>query len=209
MDAALDLRAQISPLEAPAPSVNDMIVKACAVALCAHPRLNSAWADGSVEIFERVNVGVAVAADDEFLVTTVADADRLPLAAIAAETRRLATAAREGTATPADLKASTFTISNLGMYGVHAFEAIINPPNAAILAAGAIRREPRCDEDDAICVWRVMSVTLACDHRIVYGAAGRCVPRRPTTVAGGASTSSRVLTRGRGEALDDLVGLAV
>lgn len=171
MDAALALRAQLQSIHDPPPSVNDFIVRACALALRAHPRVNSAWRDGAVEMFDDVNVGIAVAADEELFVTRVARADTLSLSAIAVESRRLTQAVREGSATADDLAATTFTISNLGMYGVHAFEAIINPPNAAILAVGAIRREPRYDEHDQLVPARVMTITLACDHRIVYGAA--------------------------------------
>jgi pyruvate dehydrogenase E2 component (dihydrolipoamide acetyltransferase) len=142
------------------PSVNDFIVKAIALTLRELPRFNASWADGKIECYSRVNVGIAVATDDALLVPVVLDADRKSLAEIAADSRRLAEAARRRTLQPDDLRDATFTVSNLGMFGVRSFTAIIDPPQVAILAVGGVR-----DGD-------VMTVTLTCDHRVVYGADG-------------------------------------
>jgi pyruvate dehydrogenase E2 component (dihydrolipoamide acetyltransferase) len=151
------------------PSLNDMVVKACALALREHPRVNSAYRDGRFEHYSRVNVGVAVAAADALLVPTVFDADRKTLGEIARETRALSSKARDGSITPPELSGGTFSVSNLGMYGIREFTAVINPPQAAILSVGQV--EPRAVVRDGEVVARhLMSVTLACDHRILYGA---------------------------------------
>ncbi len=122
------------------PSFNDMVVKACALALREHPRANGAYRDGRFELYSRVNVGVAVAARDALVVPTVFDADRKGLRQIATESRALAERVRDGPITPPELSGATFTVSNLGMYGIDSFSAVINPPQAAILAVGAIAR---------------------------------------------------------------------
>jgi pyruvate dehydrogenase E2 component (dihydrolipoamide acetyltransferase) len=157
------------------PTYNDMVVKACALALRELPRANSSYRDGRLQLHSRVNVGVAVAADrDEptggaLIVPTVFDADQKSLGEIARETRALASRVREGTITPPELGGGTFTVSNLGMFGVSAFTAIINPPQAAILSVGSLA--PRAVVHDGELVARnTMTVTLACDHRILYGA---------------------------------------
>ena len=142
------------------PSVNDFVVKAAASTLREFPRFNASFVDGKVECYSRVNVGVAVSTEDALLVPVVFDADRKTVTEIAAETRRLAEAARSRAVRPDDLHGGTFTVSNLGMFGVRSFTAIIDPPQVAILAVGGVRR------DDA------MTVTLSCDHRVVYGADG-------------------------------------
>jgi pyruvate dehydrogenase E2 component (dihydrolipoamide acetyltransferase) len=126
---------------------------------------------GKIECYSRVNVGVAVAADDALLVPVVADADRITLAEIAAQTRRLAEGARTRSLGRDDLQGGTFTVSNLGMFGVRSFTAIVNLPQAAILAVGSVRRAPV--EDAAGVVFRdKMTLMLTCDHRVVYGADG-------------------------------------
>ena len=142
-----------------APSLNDFIVKAAALTLRDFPRFNASFVDGVVECYSRVNVGIAVATDDALLVPVIADADRKTLTEIAADARRLADAARRRTVQTGDLRDATFTVSNLGMFGVRSFTAIIDPPQAAILAVGGIRGD-------------AMTVTLSCDHRVVYGADG-------------------------------------
>jgi len=169
MDAAVDLRERLKELDGPAPSFNDFVVKACALALRRHPRANAAYVDDRFELYERVNVGVAVAAADALLVPVVADADRRSLGSIAGESRRLAEAARAGTLTPAELEGATFSVSNLGMYGVTHFTAVLNPPQAAILAVGALAQRPVV-VDGALAVGHRMTITLTCDHRILYGA---------------------------------------
>jgi pyruvate dehydrogenase E2 component (dihydrolipoamide acetyltransferase) len=151
------------------PSFNDMVVKACALALREHPRANGAYRDGRFELYSRVNVGVAVAAKDALVVPTVFDADRKGLRQIASESRALAGKVREGQITPPELSGATFTVSNLGMYGIDGFSAVINPPQAAILAVGAIVERPIV-RDGEIATAHLMQVDLACDHRILYGA---------------------------------------
>ncbi len=151
------------------PSFNDMVVKACALALREHPRANGAYRDGRFELYSRVNVGVAVAAEDALVVPTVFDADRKGLRQVASESRALAGKVREGQITPPELSGATFTVSNLGMYGIDGFSAVINPPQAAILAVGAIVERPVV-HDGEISTAHLMQVDLACDHRILYGA---------------------------------------
>jgi pyruvate dehydrogenase E2 component (dihydrolipoyllysine-residue acetyltransferase) len=151
------------------PSFNDMVVKACALALREHPRANGAYRDGRYELYSRVNVGVAVAARDALVVPTVFDADRKGLRQIAIESRALAERVREGQITPPELSGATFTVSNLGMYGIVGFSAVINPPQAAILAVGAIVERPVIREGE-MSTAHLMQVDLACDHRILYGA---------------------------------------
>jgi pyruvate dehydrogenase E2 component (dihydrolipoamide acetyltransferase) len=151
------------------PSFNDMVVKACALALREHPRANGAYRDGRFELYSRVNVGVAVAAEDALVVPTLFDADRKSLRQIAAESRELAAKVRDGQITPPELSGATFTVSNLGMYGIEGFSAVINPPQAAILAVGAIEERPVV-RDGEIATAHLMQVDLACDHRILYGA---------------------------------------
>jgi pyruvate dehydrogenase E2 component (dihydrolipoamide acetyltransferase) len=153
------------------PSFNDMVVKAAALALREFPRANGAYRDGRVEQYSRINVGVAVAAQDALIVPTVFDADAKGLREIAAETRALAQRVREGQITPPELSGGTFTVSNLGMYGITNFSAVINPPQAAILAVGSIVERPVVRNGE-ITTAHLMPLNLACDHRILYGADG-------------------------------------
>jgi len=170
MEACVALRAElkrISPGEAP--TYNDMVVKACALALREHPRANGSYKDGALQLHSRVNVGVAVAAADALVVPTVFDADQKALGEIARETRALAARVREGSITPPELGGGTFTVSNLGMYGIESFSAIVNPPQAAILSVGAV--EPRAVvREEQIVARQTMTLSLVCDHRILYGA---------------------------------------
>ena len=151
------------------PSFNDMVVKACALALREHPRANGAYRDGRFELYSRVNVGVAVAARDALVVPTIFDADQKNLRQIAGDSRALAQRVRDGQITPPELSGATFTVSNLGMFGIDSFAAVINPPQAAILAVGAISERPVV-RDGQITTAHLMRVNLACDHRILYGA---------------------------------------
>jgi pyruvate dehydrogenase E2 component (dihydrolipoamide acetyltransferase) len=176
MDAVLALIAELAATGgggggARRHSINDLVVKATALALRADPRANGSYQDGVVTLHDHVNIGIAVAAGDALLVPTIFDADRLSLSEISTRSRRLAERARAGTLTPAELSGATFTISNLGMYGVGAFTAVINPPQAAILAVGAVREEPVV-RDGAVVPGHRMTLTLSCDHRILYGADG-------------------------------------
>jgi pyruvate dehydrogenase E2 component (dihydrolipoamide acetyltransferase) len=174
MSRAVEARALIKAAVAEGdavPSFNDMVVKACALALREHPRANGAYRDGRFELYSRVNVGIAVAGQDALVVPTVFDADRKGLRQIATESRTLAQRVRDGQITPPELSGATFTVSNLGMYGIDSFSAVINPPQAAILAVGAIVERPVV-RDGQIATAHLMSATLACDHRILYGADG-------------------------------------
>jgi pyruvate dehydrogenase E2 component (dihydrolipoamide acetyltransferase) len=165
------LKAQAAEGEA-VPTFNDMVVKACALALRDHPRANGAYRDGKIELYSRINVGVAVAAQDALVVPTVFDADRKGLRQIASETRALASRVRDGQITPPELSGGTFTVSNLGMYGISNFHAVINTPQAGILAVGELKAKPVVAESGEIEARQMMGVTLACDHRILYGADG-------------------------------------
>jgi pyruvate dehydrogenase E2 component (dihydrolipoamide acetyltransferase) len=153
------------------PSFNDMVVKACAIALRDFPRANGAYRDGKFEQYSRVNIGVAVAAQDALIVPTVFDADLKGLRQIAAEARSLAQRVREGSITPPELSGGTFTVSNLGMFGISSFSAVINPPQAGILSVGAIEERPVV-RDGEISTAHLMGLNLACDHRVLYGADG-------------------------------------
>jgi pyruvate dehydrogenase E2 component (dihydrolipoamide acetyltransferase) len=153
------------------PSFNDMVVKASAIALREFPKANGAYRDGRFELYSRINVGVAVAAQGALVVPTIFDADQKGLVQISTETRAAAARVREGTITPPELSGGTFTVSNLGMYGIDNFAAVINTPQAAILAVGEIAERPLV-RDGAIVAAETMRVTLACDHRILYGAEG-------------------------------------
>ncbi len=172
MSAAVEARGKLKGLAAEGeavPSFNDMVVKACALALKEHPKANGAYRDGRFELYSRVNVGVAVAGSEALVVPTVFDADKKGLARIAAETKGLAAKVRDGSITPPELSGGTFTVSNLGMFGIRSFSAVINPPQAAILAVGAIEERPVARGGE-VATARLMDVTLACDHRILYGA---------------------------------------
>ncbi|HUZ80748.1 MAG TPA: dihydrolipoamide acetyltransferase family protein [Gaiellaceae bacterium] len=170
MDAAIALREQLKALGGGAvPSLNDIVVKACALALREYPRANGSYRDGRFELHARVNVGIAVAAEDALLVPTITDADTRSLGSIAAEARRLAERARSSAITPAELSGATFTVSNLGMYGMTAITPVINPPQAAILGVGATRTFPAV-VDGRLVERHLMTLTLSCDHRILYGA---------------------------------------
>ena len=173
MDAAVALRARLKQLldGAPAPSIGDFVIKACGLALREHPRVNGAFADDAVELFERVNVGVAVATPGALLVPTVFDVDQRSLGQIGADVRRLAVAARDGSLTPAEMGGATFTVSNLGSFGVDAFTAVLNPPQAAILAIGAVRERP-IGRDGELVLAKTLLARLTCDHRILDGADG-------------------------------------
>ena len=169
MEAAKAARAARRADGAEPPSYNDFVVAAAARALREFPRLNGSYRNGSFELHERVNVGVAVAAEEALLVPTVFDADRKSAAEIGAEARRLAELGRAGALSAAQMAGATFTVSNLGMFGVTGFRAIVSPPQAAILAVGAVR--PRVvPHEGGIAVRDVLVANLSVYHRIVYGA---------------------------------------
>ena len=172
MDGLLALRETLRDGDvAVVPTLNDFVVKAVALALRDHPGANGAYVDGGFERYSRVNVGVAVAAPGALLVPVICDADTLPLGEIARRSAALAGRAREGRSTPADLEGATFTVSNLGMFGITSFVPIINPPQAAILGVGSVEPAPVV-VDGAVAIRSRVALTLVCDHRILHGADG-------------------------------------
>jgi pyruvate dehydrogenase E2 component (dihydrolipoamide acetyltransferase) len=173
MTEAVALRQQLRAVSGDVvPSLGDLVIKATALALVEFPRLNGAYRDSQFETYSRVNIGTAVAGDDVLSVPTVFDADTKSLGTIARTTRALAARVRDGSIAPSELAGGTFTVSNLGMYGIDSFSAVINPPQAAILAVGAMRRRPVVVESGEIVARQTIQLTLACDHRIVYGVDG-------------------------------------
>jgi len=172
MSLCVELRKRLKEVEDPAPSFNDMVVKACANALREHPRVNGAYRDGHFELYSAVNVGVAVAAQDTLVVPTIHDADKKSLGEIARQARELIEKVRDGKITPPELSGGTFTVSNLGMYGVDSFSAVINPPQAALLTVGALKKRAAVDDGGRVIARDQMTLSLVCDHRILYGADG-------------------------------------
>ncbi|HUG02738.1 MAG TPA: pyruvate dehydrogenase complex dihydrolipoamide acetyltransferase [Longimicrobiales bacterium] len=152
-------------------SVNDLILKATAEALRRHPEVNASWRGDTIERYGRVHVGVAVAIDDGLITPVVRDADRKGVAEIAREVRELAGRARDKKLAPDEYQGATFSVSNLGMFGIQEFTAIINPPEAGILAVGAVEEKPVVVEGEVVIRPR-MRVTMSCDHRVVDGAMG-------------------------------------
>ena len=153
----------------PLPSFNDFVVRAVALALREQPALNASYEEGGTVRFERVNVGIAVALEDALIVPTIYDTDRKSVGAIASESRRLVERARSRSLSPDELAGGTFTVSNLGMFGVRRFNAVINQPQAAILAVGEVADRPVVD-GGRLRVGTTMELALSCDHRVVYGA---------------------------------------
>jgi pyruvate dehydrogenase E2 component (dihydrolipoamide acetyltransferase) len=172
MTAAVELRGRLRDVADPVPSYNDFVVKAAALALREFPRVNASYRDGAVETYERVNVGIAVAAEDALVVPNIFDADRLSLGEIARKSRELATRVRGGSISPGELSGGTFTVSNLGMFGIDSFSAVINPPQAAILAVGSLKPRAVVLESGDVAARPTILLTLACDHRVLYGADG-------------------------------------
>ncbi len=173
MGEAVALRARLREVTDPVPSINDFVVKAAALALREFPRVNGAYHDSGIETFSRVNVGIAVAAHEALVVPTIFDADRKSLGEIGRDARMLAARVRDGSISPAQISGGTFTVSNLGMYGVDSFSAVINPPQAAILAVGSLRRRAVVDDNsDDVRARPTVVLTLACDHRILNGVDG-------------------------------------
>jgi pyruvate dehydrogenase E2 component (dihydrolipoamide acetyltransferase) len=171
MDKAVESRAKLNEVSPVKISFNDMVLKACALALKQHPKVNSSWLGDKIRINHHVNIGVAVAVEEGLLVPVVRFADTKPLSQIAKEVKEYAQKAKDKKLQPADWEGNTFTISNLGMFGIEEFTAIINPPDACILAIGAINQVPVV-KDGQIAVGNIMKVTLSCDHRVVDGASG-------------------------------------
>ncbi|MCC5915305.1 MAG: pyruvate dehydrogenase complex dihydrolipoamide acetyltransferase [Balneolaceae bacterium] len=169
MEAAIEARKKLNEVSDVKISFNDIVVKACAAALRRHPDINSSWLDDVIRKHGDVNVAVAVAVDEGLMTPVIQHADRKNLRQISTETRELAGLARDRKLQPEQMEGSTFTISNLGMFGIEEFTAIINPPNACILAVGAIRDVPVV-KDGAVVPGKRMKVTLSSDHRVVDGA---------------------------------------
>ena len=151
------------------PTITDLVAKVCAAALMRHRAVNALWADGAIELHSSANIGLAVATAKGLVVPVVHGAERLAIEQVAAARAAVVSRAREGKLGPDDIRGGTFTISNLGMFGVEQFTAVLNPPQAAILAVGALVERPVV-RDGAVVPGHVMPVTLACDHRILYGA---------------------------------------
>jgi pyruvate dehydrogenase E2 component (dihydrolipoamide acetyltransferase) len=171
MDAAVAARAKINEVAKTKISFNDMVLKATALSLKQHPKVNSSWLGDSIRYNHHVNIGVAVAVEDGLLVPVVRFADGKSLSQIGAEVKDYAQKAKDKKLQPADWEGSTFTISNLGMFGIDQFTAIINPPDACILAVGGIAQVPIVKNGQVV-PGNVMKVTLSCDHRVVDGATG-------------------------------------
>lgn len=171
MTKAIEARKAINAIDGMKISFNDLVVKAAAMALQKHPNVNSSWLGDKIRINHHVNIGVAVAVDEGLLVPVVRFANTKPLSQIGAEVKDFAQKAKDKKLQPQDWEGSTFSISNLGMFGIEEFTAIVNPPNSCIMAVGAIREVPVVKEGQIV-VGNVMKVTLSCDHRTVDGASG-------------------------------------
>jgi pyruvate dehydrogenase E2 component (dihydrolipoamide acetyltransferase) len=171
MDNAMAARKSINDSGTAKISFNDMVVKACAMALRLHPKVNSSWRGETIRYNDHVHIGVAVAVDEGLLVPVVRFANEKGLSQIGAEVKSFAEKAKSKKLQPSDWEGNTFTISNLGMFGIEEFTAIINPPDACILAVGGIKAVPVV-KNGAVVPGNIMKVTLSCDHRVVDGASG-------------------------------------
>jgi pyruvate dehydrogenase E2 component (dihydrolipoamide acetyltransferase) len=172
MDRAWDLREELNALEEqPTISVNDLVIRACALALGQHPGVNASFQGESIRVHHRAHVGIAVALDEGLITPVLRDCQAKSLTQIAVEARDLAERARARKLRAHELSGATFSISNLGMFDVAAFSAIINPPEGAILAVGSVRRVPVV-EGDGVGIGRRMALTISCDHRVMDGAMG-------------------------------------
>jgi pyruvate dehydrogenase E2 component (dihydrolipoamide acetyltransferase) len=159
---------EVSPVKI---SFNDMVIKAAAAALRKHPQVNSSWLGDKIRINHHIHIGVAVAVEDGLLVPVVRFADNKPLSHIAAEVKQLGAKAKSKELQPSEWEGNTFTISNLGMFGIEEFTAIINPPDACIMAVGGIK-QTAIVKDGQLAIGNMMKVTMSCDHRVVDGAVG-------------------------------------
>jgi pyruvate dehydrogenase E2 component (dihydrolipoamide acetyltransferase) len=171
MDRAVEARQSIIEANGPKVSYNDMVIRACANALRKHPAINSSWYGDKITYHRDINIGVAVAVEEGLLVPVINHADLKSLSMINQEVRELATKAKSKKLSPQEMSGNTFTISNLGMFDIEEFTAIINPPDACILAVGSIIKKPVVKNDEIV-IGNMMKVTLSCDHRVVDGASG-------------------------------------
>jgi pyruvate dehydrogenase E2 component (dihydrolipoamide acetyltransferase) len=172
MDKAMALRPTLNAVSPAKISFNDMVIKACALALRQHPAVNSAWLGDKIRKYDYVNIGVAVAVEEGLLVPVVRDADKKTLSVISGEVKEFAGKAKDKKLQPKDWEGNTFSVSNLGMFGIDEFTAIINPPDSCILAIGTIKQTAAFKEDGTVYPVNIMKVTLSCDHRVVDGATG-------------------------------------
>ncbi len=172
MDKAMALRPTLNAVSTSKISFNDMVIKACAIALRQHPAVNSAWLGDKIRKYDYVNVGVAIAVEEGLLVPVVRDADKKTLSVISTEVKDFAGKAKDKKLQPKDWEGNTFSVSNLGMFGIDEFTAIINPPDSCILAVGTIKQTAAFKEDGTVYPVNIMKVTLSCDHRVVDGATG-------------------------------------
>ena len=171
MDNAISTRESMNSIEGIKVSYNDMVIKACALALREHPKVNSSWLGDVIRKNDHVHIGVAVAVEEGLLVPVVRFADGKELTSIGAEVKELAIKAKTKKLQPAEWEGNTFTISNLGMFGIEEFTAIVNPPDSCIMAVGGIKQVPVV-KDGNVVPGNVMKITLSCDHRVVDGASG-------------------------------------
>ena len=171
MDNAMAARAQINEVAPVKVSFNDIVIKAVAIALKQHPNVNSSWLGDKIRYNEHTNIGVAMAVEDGLLVPVVRFADGKSLSHISAEVKDFAQKAKGKKLQPSDWEGSTFTVSNLGMFGIDEFTSIINSPDGAILSVGAIQQVPVV-KNGAVVPGNIMKLTLGCDHRVVDGATG-------------------------------------
>ncbi len=171
MDNAIASRNAINNIPDTKISFNDLVIKACAAALRKHPRVNSSWMVDKIRINHHIHIGVAVAVEDGLLVPVIRFADQLSLTQISAQVKDLGKRAKDKKLQPADWEGNTFTVSNLGMFGIESFTSIINSPESCIISVGAIRQIPVV-KNNMVVPGNVMKLTLACDHRSVDGATG-------------------------------------
>lgn len=171
MDRTVDARESINAVADAKISINDFVLKAAAASLKQHPQVNSSWMGDVIRVNHHVNIGVAVAVDEGLLVPVVRFADGKTLSQISTEVKEYAKKAKEKKLQPADWEGNTFTISNLGMFGIDEFTAIINPPDACILAVGGIKQSPVV-HNGKLKIGNIMKVTMSCDHRVVDGVTG-------------------------------------
>lgn len=171
MDRAIEMRKQLNEVSPVKLSFNDLVVKAVAASLTKHPAINSSWLGDKIRYNKDINIGVAVAVEDGLLVPVIRYANMKTLSQINTEVKTLAGKAKERKLQPDEMQGNTFTISNLGMFGIDEFTAIINPPDACILAVGGIFEKPIVKNGEIV-VGNIMKVTLSCDHRVVDGATG-------------------------------------
>jgi pyruvate dehydrogenase E2 component (dihydrolipoamide acetyltransferase) len=172
MDAAMEFREQVAQVHGAKLSVNDLVLKACALAMRRIPEANASFTEEAIIEHARVDIGMAVAIEDGLITPVIRDADKKTIGQIASEARELAKRARDRKLRPDEYTGATFSVSNLGMMGVRDFAAIINPPEGGILAVGTVRKEPVVNKEGKIVVGQRMSITISCDHRVIDGALG-------------------------------------